>query len=78
VKEGYFQLAYLSKTLGILESDTQLFQQVEKAADARYRSGMGNQQDLIRAQLEQTKLLREITLHHLEVARLQAQLKELR
>lgn len=77
VKEAYFQLAYLSKTLGILESDGQLLQQVEQAADARYRSGIGNQQDLLRAQLEQTKLLREITMHHLEVAKLQAQLKEL-
>jgi cobalt-zinc-cadmium efflux system outer membrane protein len=77
VKEAYFQLAYLSKTLGILESDGQLLQQVEKATDARYRSGMGNQQDLLRAQLEQTKLLREITMHHLEVAKLQAQLKQL-
>ena len=77
VKAAYYQLAYLSKTLGILERDGQLLQQVEKAADARYRSGMGNQQDLLRAQLEQTKLLREITMHHLEVAKLQAQLKEL-
>ncbi len=77
VKEAYFKLAYLSKTLGILESDGQLLQQVEKASDARYRSGMGNQQDLLRAQLEQTKLLREITMHHLEVAKLQAQLKQL-
>lgn len=77
VKSAYFQLAYLSKTLGILESDGELLQQVEKAADARYRSGMGNQQELLRAQLEQTKLLREITMHHLEVARLQAQIKQL-
>src|SRR5580704_13218807 len=29
VKAAYFQLAYLSKTLGILESDGQLLQQVE-------------------------------------------------
>jgi outer membrane protein TolC len=77
VKSAYFQLAYLSKTLGILESDGELLQQVEKAADARYRSGMGNQQDLLRAQLEQTKLLREITMHHLDVAKLQAQIKQL-
>ena len=76
-KATYFQLAYLSKTLGILESDGELLDQTEKAADARYRSGMGNQQDLLRAQLEQTKLLREITMHHLEVAKVQAQLKEL-
>jgi outer membrane protein TolC len=77
VKSAYFQLASLSKTLGILENDGQLLQQVERAADARYRSGMGNQQDVLQAQLEQTKLLREITMHHLEVAKLQAQIKQL-
>jgi outer membrane protein, heavy metal efflux system len=77
VKAAYFQLAYFSKTLGILESDGQLLEQTEKAADAHYRSGMGTQQDLLRAQLEQTKLLREITMHHLEVAKVEAQLKEL-
>jgi len=77
VKSAYYQLAYLSKTLGILENDGQLLQQVEKAADARYRSGMGNQEDILQAQLEQTKLLREITMHHLEVAKLQAQIKQL-
>jgi cobalt-zinc-cadmium efflux system outer membrane protein len=77
VKSVYFQLAYLSKTLAILESDGQLLQQVEKAADARYRSGLGTQSDLLQAQLEQTKLLREITMHHLEVAKAQAQIKQL-
>jgi cobalt-zinc-cadmium efflux system outer membrane protein len=77
IKSAYFQLAYLSKTLGILESDGQLLEQIEKAADARYRSGMGTQQDMLRAQLEQTKLLREITMHHLEVAKAQAQIKQL-
>lgn len=77
VKSAYFQLAYLSTTLGILESDGQLLKQVEKSADARYRSGMGNQQELLRAQIEQTKLLREISMHHLEVAKLQARIKQL-
>lgn len=77
VKTSYFQIAYLAKTLGILESDGQLLEQVEKAADARYRSGMGNQQDLLQAQLERTKLFREIAMHHLEVAKMQAQIKQL-
>ncbi len=77
VKSAYFRLAYLSKTLGILESDGQLLRQVEQAAEARYRSGMGNQQDLLQAQLQQTKLLGEITMHHLEVAKAQAQIKQL-
>jgi len=41
VKAVYFQLAYLSKTLAILDSDGELLKQVAQVADARYRSGMG-------------------------------------
>jgi outer membrane protein TolC len=77
LKAAYFQLAYLSKTLAILEQDGQLLKQVEQAADARYRSGMGTQQDLLQAQLQQTKLLREIAMHHLQVGKLEAQIKQL-
>lgn len=77
LKAAYFQLAYLSKTLAILEQDGELLKQVQQAADARYRSGMGTQQDLLQAQLQQTKLLREIAMHHLEVGKLEAQMKQL-
>ena len=77
VKASYFQLAYLSKTLAILESDGELLKQIEQAADARYRSGMGRQQDLLQAQLQKTKLVREIAMHHLEAGKLEAQLKQL-
>ena len=77
LKVAYFQLAYLSKTLAILEQDGELLKQVQQAADARYRSGMGTQQDLLQAQLQQTKLLREIAMHHLEVGKLEAQIKQL-
>src|SRR5216110_1265940 len=76
VKTAYFQLAYLSKTLSILESDGELLKQVEQAADARYRSGKGNQQDVLQAQLQKTKLVREIAMHHLEVGKVEAQLKQ--
>jgi len=77
LKTTYFRLAYLSKTLTILEQDGELLKQVEQAADARYRSGMGTQQDLLQAQLQKTKLLREIAMHHLEVGKLEAQIKQL-
>jgi cobalt-zinc-cadmium efflux system outer membrane protein len=77
LKAAYFQLAYLSKTLRILEQDGDLLKQVEQAADARYRSGMGTQQDVLQAQLQKTKLLREIAMHHLQVGKLEAQLKQL-
>jgi cobalt-zinc-cadmium efflux system outer membrane protein len=77
LKGTYFQLAYLSKTLTILEQDGELLKQLEQAADARYRSGMGTQQDVLQAQLQKTKLLREIAMHHLQVGKLQALLKQL-
>src|SRR5436309_1783838 len=77
LKGTYFQLAYLSKTLTILEEDGELLKQVEQAADARYRSGMGTQQDVLQAQLQKTKLLREIAMHHLQVGKLEAQIKQL-
>jgi outer membrane protein TolC len=77
IKAAYYQLAYLSQTLAILQNDQQLVRQVEQAADARYRSGMGSQQDILQAQVQQTKLLRDISMHHLEAGKLQAQLKQL-
>src|SRR5712691_6255324 len=70
IKSAYFHLSYLSKTVAILQSDGELLRQVEQSADAHYRSGMGNQQELLQAQLERTKLLREITMRHLGVAKL--------
>ena len=77
IKTAYYQLAYLSQTLAILNNDRQLLKQVEQAADARYRSGMGSQQDILQAQVQQTKLLRDISMHHLEEGKLQARLKQL-
>lgn len=77
VKSDYFQIAYLSEALQILQRDGELLNEVAQAADARYRSGLGNQQDLLQAQVEKTKLLREITTDDLAIAKLQAQLKQL-
>ena len=77
VKMAYFQLGYLAKRQKILDEDAQLLQQVEQAAESRYRNGMGNQQDVLQAQLERTKLLREINRNQLEQGKFQAQLKNL-
>src|SRR5579859_3933808 len=77
VKMTYFQLGYLAKRQDILDEDAQLLQQVEQAAESRYRSGMGNQQDVLQAQLERTKLLREINMNQLEQGKIQAALKSL-
>ncbi|MBZ5644070.1 MAG: TolC family protein [Acidobacteriia bacterium] len=77
IKAAYFQLGFLSKQRTILEGDGQLLQQVEQAAEVRYRSGMGMQQEVLQAQLERTKLLREIAMNQLEAGKMQAELKQL-
>lgn len=64
VKEAYFQTAYIQQTLEVLDRNGKLLDQIEKIADARYRVGQGKQQEVLKAQLEKTKLLREFAHHH--------------
>ena len=77
VKAAYVQISYLAKRAAILDSDGEFLKQVEQAAEARYRSGMGNQQEVLQAQIERTKLLREITMNQLGSGKAQAALKQL-
>ena len=77
LKETYLQLSSIFDALQTLNLDTQLLARIEQAAEVRYRSGMGNQQELLRAQLEQTKHLAEISHHDLEAAKLQYRIKQL-
>jgi len=76
LKLTYFQLAYLQQTLPVLERNDQLLGQIEQAAEGRYRAGQGTQQDVLRAQLQHTKILREIAMHHQQEEQLEAQVKQ--
>ena len=77
LKAAYFRLAYLQQTLSILERNDQLLKDVEQIVESHYRVGKGNQQEVLKAQLQHTKILQEITMHHREVGQLEAQLKQL-
>ena len=77
LKSVYFQLAYIQQTLGVLLKCDELLNQVEQAAEARYRVGQGNQQDVLKTQLQHTKILQEIAHHHQEEGLLEAQIKQL-
>lgn len=77
LKAAYFRLAYLQQTLSVLERNDQLLKDVEQIVESRYRVGQGNQQEVLKAQLQSTKILQEITMHHREVGQLEAQLKQL-
>ena len=77
LKMVYFRLAYIQQTLGVLQRSDELLNQVQEAAEARYRVGQGNQQDVLKAQLQHTKILQEIAHHHQEDALFEAQIKQL-
>src|SRR3989449_744023 len=76
LKVVYFRLAYIQQTLGVLQRSDALLTQVQEAAEARYRVGQGNQQDVLKAQLQHTKILQEIAHHHQEEGLLEAQIKQ--
>jgi len=77
LKTIYFHLANLQQTLGILQQNAALLQQIEQQAEAHYSTGQGNQRDVLKAQLERTKILREISMHHQLVGEDQAGLKRI-
>jgi outer membrane protein TolC len=76
LKMVYFRLAYIQQTLGVLQRSDELLNQVQEASEARYRVGQGNQQDVLKAQLQHTKILQEIAHHHQEEGLLEAQIKQ--
>lgn len=77
VKADYLQLAYLQQTLGILQQNETVLDQLIQDATAHYQVGQGMQQDVLEAQVNRTKIVREITMHHQQMWRIQAHLKGL-
>ena len=75
VKTAYFHLAYLQQTLELLQRTGDTLKQGADTELSRYRVGQGSQSAVLNAQLERTKLLREITLHHADMGQYQAELK---
>jgi len=59
VGEAYFNLFYLTNSLHLLQQTYDEFQQVVHITGAQYQVGMGQQQDVLKAQLETTSILNE-------------------
>ncbi|WP_158790803.1 TolC family protein [Granulicella sp. L60] len=77
VKADYLQLAYLQQTLGILRQNEAVLDQLIQDATAHYQVGQGMQQDVLQAQVNRTKIVKEITMHHKLMGQTQAHLKGL-
>jgi cobalt-zinc-cadmium efflux system outer membrane protein len=77
VKAGYLQLAYLQQTFGILRQNEVILDQLIQDATAHYQVGQGMQQDVLQAQVNRTKIVKQITMHHQQMGEIQAHLKGL-
>jgi cobalt-zinc-cadmium efflux system outer membrane protein len=77
IKADYLQLAYLQQTLGILRQNESVLDQLIQDATVHYRVGQGMQQDVLQAQANRTKIVKEITMHHQLMWQAQAHLKGL-
>src|SRR5258707_8269533 len=77
IKADYLQLAYLQQTLGILRQNEGVLDQLIQDATVHYQVGQGMQQDVLQAQVNRTKIVKEISMHHQQMGQLQAHLKGL-
>jgi outer membrane protein, heavy metal efflux system len=57
LKQAYYDLYLFHRSKELLEKNRDLLQRFEKIAETRYQVGQGNQQDVLKAQVEIAKLI---------------------
>src|SRR5215510_9498176 len=77
VKAAYFRLSYVQQAVRVLEHHDQVLGEMQQTAESRYRVGQGNQQEVLKAQLQHTKILQEIAMSRRDEGQLESQLKQL-
>jgi len=78
VKQAYFALYFTDQSLSTLRKDRELLEKFEKIAAIRYSVGKAAQQDVLKAQVELSKLVERETLLEQQRRTLEAQLNSLR
>jgi outer membrane protein TolC len=77
VKLLYLQLGYFDAEISILGRNDAVLKPLIETGLSRYSLGQGSQADVLRAQIEHTNVLREVTALHLQTGEAQASLKQL-
>jgi cobalt-zinc-cadmium efflux system outer membrane protein len=62
VKAAYYDYFYYHKAIEITQKDKDLLEKLTKIAEVRYKVGKGIQQDVLRAQVELSRLLQRLTV----------------
>jgi len=77
VKTAYYDIYLTWKTLSIYEEDKRLVDQFTEIALSKYRLGEVSQSDVLRAQVEQARLVNQITIQKLKIGTANARLNAL-
>ncbi len=75
VRETYFNLFYLRKMLDSLHGTQSELDRVAQTTEAQYHVAMAQQQDVLKAQLAQTEVLKDLEINQEELEQGQANLK---
>lgn len=78
VKQAYFDLYFTDQSLSTVRKDRELLEKFEKVAEIRYAVGKAAQQDVLKAQVELSRLTERQTLLEQTRRTLEAQLNSLR
>lgn len=78
VKQSYFDLYFTDQSLSTVRKDRELLEKFEKVAEIRYAVGKAAQQDVLKAQVELSRLTERQTLLEQTRRTLEAQLSSLR
>lgn len=76
IRVDYFQLAAAQQIITVLERNRDTLTAIEQAAEGRYRVGQVSQQDVLKAQIERTRILAQLADQRSRQGELEAQLKE--
>ncbi|MHB8382137.1 MAG: TolC family protein [Candidatus Binataceae bacterium] len=75
VRDDAFNLFFLTRSRGLLEQTRADLKSIASAAAAQYRTGGAQQQDVLKAQLAATAMLKELELNHDDIEAAEANLK---
>ncbi|MGH9764073.1 MAG: TolC family protein, partial [Blastocatellia bacterium] len=77
VKDAYFDYYYSAKAIDVISKNKDLLEKFEKIAEAQYSVGKGIQQDVLKAQVEVSKLIEQLTMLEQRKQTAQARLNSL-
>jgi outer membrane protein TolC len=77
LKAAYYDLFLAEKLIGVVEKSKALLEQFAEISAARYKVGQGAQQDVLKAQVEVSRLLDRLAVQHREEETAQARINTL-